>query len=157
MPPRTDTQNGILPGLLRRGLLCQKQVLRAGTSNYIPEYTWDVIIWHCPWYTPELLGAPYSSWLNVSRTTEYSRWSVLRSAGRGWESTGSWLFNTQKLNKKSYRLCSSLFQHCCFYFQSDDVYGNWKSTPKLLCLDAKHVKHQYNDVKTRRYKLWFRI
>ena len=30
--------------------LCQKQVSRAGTSNYIPQYLWDVITCPCPWY-----------------------------------------------------------------------------------------------------------
>ena len=29
------------------GLVCQKQVSRAGTSNYIPQYLWDVIICPC--------------------------------------------------------------------------------------------------------------
>ena len=27
-----------------------KQVLRAGTSNYIPQFLWDVITCPCPWY-----------------------------------------------------------------------------------------------------------
>ena len=33
-----------------RGVLCQKQVSRAGTSNYIPQNLWDVITCRCPWY-----------------------------------------------------------------------------------------------------------
>ena len=32
------------------GLECQKQVSRTGTSNYIPQYLWDVITCPCPWY-----------------------------------------------------------------------------------------------------------
>ena len=32
------------------GVLRQKQVSRAGTSNYIPQYLWDVITCPCPWY-----------------------------------------------------------------------------------------------------------
>ena len=32
------------------GLVCQKQVSRARTSNYIPQYLWDVITCPCPWY-----------------------------------------------------------------------------------------------------------
>ena len=32
------------------GLLCQKQVSRTGTSNYIPQYLWDVINCPFPWY-----------------------------------------------------------------------------------------------------------
>ena len=31
-------------------LLCQKQASRAGTSNYTPQYPWDVIVGHCPEY-----------------------------------------------------------------------------------------------------------
>ena len=32
------------------GVLFQKQVSRAGTSNYIPQYLWDMITCPCPWY-----------------------------------------------------------------------------------------------------------
>ena len=32
------------------GLVCQRQVSRAGTSNYIPQILWDVITCPCPWY-----------------------------------------------------------------------------------------------------------
>ena len=31
-------------------LVCQKQVSMAGTSNYIPQYLWDVITCPFPWY-----------------------------------------------------------------------------------------------------------
>ena len=31
-------------------VLCQKQVLRAGTSSYIPQILWDVITCPCPWF-----------------------------------------------------------------------------------------------------------
>ena len=34
------------------GVLCQKQLSRAGTSNYIPQLLWDVITCPCPWYFP---------------------------------------------------------------------------------------------------------
>ena len=32
------------------GVLCQKQVSRAGSSNYIAQHLWDVITCCCPWY-----------------------------------------------------------------------------------------------------------
>ena len=32
------------------GVLSQKQISRAGTSNYTPQILWDVITWPCPWY-----------------------------------------------------------------------------------------------------------
>ena len=32
------------------GVLCQKQVSKTGTSNYITQYLWDVITCPCPWY-----------------------------------------------------------------------------------------------------------
>ena len=40
------------PGIagIYRGVLSQKQVSRAGTSNYIPRYLWDVITYPYPWY-----------------------------------------------------------------------------------------------------------
>ena len=40
-------------------VLYQKQVSRAWTSNYIPQYLWDVITCPCPWY---LLLAQHSSY-----------------------------------------------------------------------------------------------
>ena len=32
------------------GMLCQKQISREGTNNYIPQILWDVITCLCPWY-----------------------------------------------------------------------------------------------------------
>ena len=32
------------------GVLYQKQVSRVETSNYIPQYMWDIITCPCPWY-----------------------------------------------------------------------------------------------------------
>ena len=37
---------------LKFGFVCQKQVSRAGTSNYIPQILWNVITYSCPWYLP---------------------------------------------------------------------------------------------------------
>ena len=42
------------------GVLCQKEVSRARTSNYIPQYLWDVITCCCPWY---LLLLEHSSYM----------------------------------------------------------------------------------------------
>ena len=42
-----------------RGVLCQKQVSRTGTCNYITQYMWDVITCPCPWY---LFLAQHSSY-----------------------------------------------------------------------------------------------
>ena len=33
---------------LKFGVVCQKQVSRAGTSNYIPQILWNVITCSCP-------------------------------------------------------------------------------------------------------------
>ena len=38
----------IHPELIMWWLVCQKQVSRAGTSNHIPQYLWDVITCPCP-------------------------------------------------------------------------------------------------------------
>ena len=58
------------------GVLCQKQVSRAGTSNYIPQKLWDVITCPCPWY---LLLAQHS-WVSMvmeTFTTVQLRWAPL--------------------------------------------------------------------------------
>ena len=62
------------------GPVCQKQVSRAGSSNYIPQILWDVITCPYPWY---LLLAHKSSY-NISLSTiaplyspEMSKHSVL--------------------------------------------------------------------------------
>ena len=39
-----------LSAILNWGVLRQKQVSRTGTSNYIPQYPWDVINCLCLWY-----------------------------------------------------------------------------------------------------------
>ena len=61
-------------------LVYQKQVSRAGTSNYIPHYLWDVITCPCPWY---MLLAHKSS--TVRRW--WLAWRVYwRLGNMGWES-----------------------------------------------------------------------
>ena len=45
-------------------MFCQKQVSREGTSNYIPQYLWDVIT--CPWPS-YLLPAQHSSNINTTK------------------------------------------------------------------------------------------
>ena len=41
--------------------VCQKQVSRAGTGNYIPQILWGVITWSCLWY----LFLLYNLWVPV--------------------------------------------------------------------------------------------
>ena len=63
------------------GVLCQKQVTRAGPVNYVPQYLWDVIICSCLWY---LLLAQHSSYdmeiilnslaLNITVASQFHRW-----------------------------------------------------------------------------------
>ena len=59
------------------GVLCQKQVSRAGTSNYIPQILWDVITCSCPWY----LHLTQHSWILITYPhgicTVGSRWFFL--------------------------------------------------------------------------------
>ena len=55
-------------------LLYRKPTSRVGTSNYTPQYLWDVITWPCPWY---LLMTYMSSWCNQSKentTQDWFRW-----------------------------------------------------------------------------------
>ena len=56
-------------------VLCQKQVSMAGTSNYAPQYLWDVITCPCPWY---LLPASCTTHLNsYSIAVEKRTWCIL--------------------------------------------------------------------------------
>ena len=49
--PSSTLSNALLHALFARLIQgCQKQVSRAGTSNYIPQYLWDVITCTWPWY-----------------------------------------------------------------------------------------------------------
>ena len=67
------------------GLLCQKQVSRARTSNYIPQFLWDVITCPWPWY---LLLAQYPSFLIFP----------MHQNGRC-----SWLGSSRKIKMPSYQ------------------------------------------------------
>ena len=46
-------------------VLCQKQVSRSGTSNYIPHYLWDVINFSYPWYLHLVQQSWYQCLINV--------------------------------------------------------------------------------------------
>ena len=49
-PVRSCDVFGVLSGHQIWGLVCRKQMRRAGTSNYTPQYLWGVITWPCTWY-----------------------------------------------------------------------------------------------------------
>ena len=59
-------------------VLCQKQVSKAGTSNYLPQIQWDVMICPCPGY---LILAQHSSHMNWIRFVHL--WCTLRKWLRG--------------------------------------------------------------------------
>ena len=40
-------------------MLCQKQVSRAGTQNYVRQILWDVITCPCPWYQLQVKHSSY--------------------------------------------------------------------------------------------------
>ena len=63
----TDFRNNL--ACMKWGALCQKQVSRAGTSNYIPQYLWDVVTSPSPWYL--LLAQP--SWIVTRFPVTYQR------------------------------------------------------------------------------------
>ena len=44
----TECDRGLLKQSNISGVLCQEQVSRAGTSNYIPQFLWGVITWPFP-------------------------------------------------------------------------------------------------------------
>ena len=54
----TVCQHATVQSLWKSGVLCQEQISRTGTSNYIPHILWDVITCPCTWY---LLLTEYSS------------------------------------------------------------------------------------------------
>ena len=72
-------------------VLYQKQVLKAGTSDYIPQLLWDVIICLCLWYllmaqhSSNGLGGDhniYQNWLHIFYIYIHActRWSVILSS-----------------------------------------------------------------------------
>ena len=73
--------------MLNPGVLCQKQVSRAGTSNYTLQYLWDVITCPCPWYLLrsgttlqilwDVITCPCPWYLLQSGTTLQILWDVI--------------------------------------------------------------------------------
>ena len=63
---------------LEVGSQCQKQVSRAGTSNYLPQYPWDVITCPCPWNLLLAHKSQIKSWGEMQRKyrlAETSLWN----------------------------------------------------------------------------------
>ena len=66
LPIDTSSDTQIYGPINKWGVLCQKQVARAGTSNHIPHILWDVITCPCPWYLSNLLLAQWRNDLSLS-------------------------------------------------------------------------------------------
>ena len=97
-------------------LVCQKQVSRAGTSNYIPQHLWDVITCLCPWY----LLLEHQSWymLCPASTSMPSSSSVKKSIHYIW-CAFRWLFCTSEMHIFAFLplllISDGCFSHCCPY------------------------------------------
>ena len=81
-------------------LVCQQQISRAGTSNYIPQYLWNVITCPCPWYlilpqksSNELQDYSSGSSDNIP-TTQYHNVGINREHPK-WAVAGSWVTNCE--------------------------------------------------------------
>ena len=74
------------------GVLCQKQLSKAGTSNYIPYILWDVITCPCPWL---LLLAQQSACYSfrvdvIPRDTHYRQTSNISKQYNCWSLRSTW-------------------------------------------------------------------
>ena len=66
---------------MKWGASCQKQVSRAGTSDYIPQYLWDVITCPCPWH---LLQAQHSSNIKTTQNIFYNYCIIAKLKWYSW-------------------------------------------------------------------------
>ena len=93
--------------------VCQKQVSRAGTGNYIPQILWGVITWSCLWY----LFLLYNLWVPVCQkqvqrtgTSNYGPqilWNVI---------TCPWPWYLLLAHKSSYYLwCHAVDLRCAWW------------------------------------------
>ena len=65
-------------------LAWQKQVARAGTSNYIPQYLWDVITCPCPRYLLLVHMSSYRCTSSQEIWTSFRLWCILLWRGYDW-------------------------------------------------------------------------
>ena len=69
-------QNGGVHADVNWGLMCQKQVSRTETGNYMPQYLWDMIIYPCLWYQILSHKSSISSASSLMKASPFDRTSV---------------------------------------------------------------------------------
>ena len=97
------------------GVWCQRHLSRAGTSNYIPQYLWDVIMFHSPSYmllTRHSSYNPNISHGNLSASPSHGRHGILTHWGR------------DKMDAISQTTFSSAFS-----WITRKIWGIWKLRP----------------------------
>ena len=69
------------------GLLCQQQISRTGTSNYIPQILWDVITCPFPWYLHLAHKSSFDSKISYLRECVISRFKWVKTTSMIQENT----------------------------------------------------------------------
>ena len=102
--------------------LCQKQVSKAGRSNYIPQYLWDVITFPCPWY---LLLAQHSSYhSNVFHNQHPYNVSSIK-----WLGSHEFCMSTCCLHKLYAIKIKNIYNL---------LYNHWAARSHYLCISSTH-------------------
>ena len=107
--PSTDAGVPWLVVFLIEGM-SQKQVSRAGTSNYIPQYLWDIITCPCPWY----LLLAHNFWIHSSVAIDALNWIELNFV------------------ELAHNLVQFIFENCPHYkrlYRTHDDFIKWKHFP----------------------------
>ena len=138
------------------GCLCQTQVSKAGTSNYIPQLLWNVITCPDPWYQLLAHSSPYVSpiWRNDAAYARMPRFgavllrlswqgNVFRIAGPLWgESTGRrWVLLAMGQWCRALMFYVFVLLVWTSYWIKDWVAGAWFETPWRICDAAAMGRH----------------
>ena len=94
------------------GIVSQKQVSRAWTSNYIPHFLWDVFTCSCPWY-----------WLLAHKSSVEVFYSVYHYTIQGWFkfAPSQWETSLQSNAVSHWNLESALSLHELLAWSDNEV------------------------------------
>ena len=104
---------------LNWGVLCQKHKSMAGTSNYIPQYLWDVVTCACLCYTHSTCGC------------DYLRLPLMHVSG------------PTLLNWRSKTVLGQIKNFCCIVFTQSNFCMNYMKQIAMLFV-RKHFSCQEN-------------
>ena len=139
--------------------MCQKQVSRVGTKNYIPYILWDVVTCPCPWYLLDVPASDHKCWdvlltkfshkipVSGSRQLIFKSWLICLAVAR-LSYPISLIFAAERIRHTAAQNWQNVkWDWCANSLRPDQNGGHFQDTIKCIFLNFVSEQKEYTDLR----------